>query len=105
VFARLHTLDATPEEYEAGFRLVRDELLPWARESTGFRGAIGLVDHDNGKAMILTLWADHETLVASAPAAERLATLAAEASGAGWRSLENFQVSIFDLPGATPPSD
>ena len=48
MLARLHTIDATPEQYEAGLRIVRDDLLPWARESSGFCGAIGLVDRDTG---------------------------------------------------------
>jgi hypothetical protein len=101
VRARLHTLETTPEDYDAGLALVRDELLPWARESSGFRGAIGLVDPATGKALVLTLWADDESRAAGAAAAERLSSLAAEASGAEWKSIENFHVSIFDVPGAS----
>jgi hypothetical protein len=33
--ARLHTLEATGEQYEAGWRIVRDDLLPWARVEGG----------------------------------------------------------------------
>jgi hypothetical protein len=100
VLARLHTLEATPEEYEAGLRLVKNDLLPWARESSGYCGAIGLVDRDAGKAFLVTLWADEEAREASADAAERLSALAADASGARRGSLQNFEVSIFDVPGA-----
>ena len=60
MLARLHTIDATPEQYEAGLRIVKEDLLPWARESSGYCGAIGLVDRDSGKALLLTLWADDE---------------------------------------------
>ena len=72
MLARLHTIDSTPEQYEAGLRIVRDDLLPWARESSGFCGAIGLVDPDTGKSLLLTLWADEEARTASAiaPATE-----------------------------------
>jgi hypothetical protein len=101
VRARLHTIDTSPEEYEAGLALVRDELLPWARESSGFCGAIGLVDPETGKALFLTLWADDESLAAGAGAAERLSALAADATGARRRSIENFEVSLFDVPGST----
>ena len=48
MLARLHTIDSTPEQYEAGLRIVRDDLLPWARESSGFCGAIGLVERGTG---------------------------------------------------------
>ena len=97
VFARLHTLETTPEQYEEGLQLVRDQLLPWARESSGFRGLIGLVDRAHGKALVLTLWADAEALALSADAADRLSALAAEASGAERRALESFEVSLLEL--------
>jgi hypothetical protein len=56
VFARLHTLATTPEQYDVGLELVRDELLPWARESSGYCGLSGLVNRATGKALVLTLW-------------------------------------------------
>ncbi len=97
MLARLHTLEATPEQYEAGFGIVQNDLLPWARESTGFCGAIGLVDRDSGQALLLTLWADEEARSTSAEAAERLSSLAAAASGAHRESIANFDVSLFEV--------
>jgi hypothetical protein len=38
VFARLHTIETTQEQFELGLQIVKDELLPWARESSGFCG-------------------------------------------------------------------
>ena len=99
MLARLHMLDVSPEEYEAGLRIVRDDLLPWSRESSGFCGAIGLVDREGGKAVLLTLWADEEARAESAAAAERLSALAADATGARRESIQNFEISIFDVPG------
>jgi hypothetical protein len=99
VRARLHTIDTKPGGYEAGLALVVDELLPWARESSGFCGAIGLVDAESGKALVLTLWADEQSLQAGASAALNLSSLAADASGARWVSIENFDVPFFDVPG------
>ena len=96
----MHTLEATPDQYEAGWQIVRDDLLPWARESTGFCGAIGLVDRENGKALLVTLWTDDETRAESAEAADRFSTLAADASGAKRGALENFDVSLLDVVGA-----
>jgi heme-degrading monooxygenase HmoA len=97
VFARLHTLETTEEQYEEGLRLVRDELLPWARESSGFRGLIGLVDPERTRALVLTFWADEESFRRSAGAGDELSMLAAEASGANRRSLQDYEVSIFDV--------
>jgi hypothetical protein len=101
MLARLHTLEATPEQYEAGLRIVKDDLLPWARESSGFCGAIGLVDRDSGKALLLTLWSDEEARTNSAAAADRLSSLAANATGARRQSIDDFDVSIFDVIDGT----
>jgi hypothetical protein len=101
MLARLHTIDATPDQYEAGLRIVKDDLLPWARESSGFCGAIGLVDREGGKALLLTLWADEEARTNSAAAADRLSSLAANATGARRESIDDFEVSIFDVVAGT----
>ena len=70
MFARVHTLETGPEEYERGYQMVRDVLLPWARESTGFCGLIGLVDEERQKSLVITLWADEVSAEASASAGD-----------------------------------
>jgi hypothetical protein len=76
---------------------VRDELLPWASESSGYRGLIGLTDRRHGRTLVLTLWADEAALEASAGAADRLSRLASEYSGATRRGLDSYEVSLFDV--------
>ncbi len=97
-YARIHRLETTPEQYEEGRAIVTEQLLPWARESTGYRGLIGLVDRENGQSLVLTLWADEEAFERSSQAGDRLSAAAAEASGATRRALESYEVTIFDLP-------
>jgi len=101
VFARVHEIETTREQYEIGLRIVRDEFLPWARDSTGFRGLIGLADESRERAFVVTLWADKDALDASADAGERLSRLASEVSGSNRRALESYEVTIFELPGST----
>jgi hypothetical protein len=48
MLARLHRLTTTTTQYEAGLRMVQNDLLPWARESDGYCGAIGLVNPAHG---------------------------------------------------------
>jgi hypothetical protein len=104
VFARLHTLATTPEQAERGLEIIESVYLPWARDCTGFRGLIRLVDTKTGKTLVLTLWADEAALGASAPAAEDFALRIAEASGATYRLLEDFEVSLLDVDAdAVPP--
>ena len=104
MFARLHTLTTTPEQAERGREIVSSVYLPWARECTGFRGLIRLVDAENGKMLVFTLWADEAAREATAASAEDFALRIAEASGATYRLLEEFEVSLFDVdPGANDP--
>jgi len=97
VFARLHTIETSREQHEVGLEIVRNEYLPWLRDSTGFRGLIGLVDEEHEKALVITLWADEAALAASADVGDRLSRLAATASGSTRRSLESFQVTLFEV--------
>ncbi len=104
MLARLHRLRATASQYEAGLKMVREDLLPWARESDGYCGAVGLVNRETGEALLVTLWADEETRGKSAEAAERLSSMAALASGADQESLDDFEVSIVELVAPQPPT-
>jgi hypothetical protein len=97
VFARLHTLEASREQHELGLEIVRDQYLPWVRDSTGFRGLIGLADEERGKAIVITLWADQTALDDSFAAGDKLSRLASAASGTTRRSLESFEVTLFDV--------
>ena len=97
MFARVHTLETTPEQHDAGLEIIRSELLPWTSESTGFRGLIGLMDRAGGTALVITLWADEESLQASEQAGDKLSALTAEATGATRRSLDDYEVTVFEL--------
>ena len=101
MLARLHRLSTTPDQFETGLRMVQDDLLPWARESDGYCGALGVVNRETGQAFLLTLWADEESRTKSAEAAERLSSIAALASGAELEAVENLDVSIVDLLPST----
>jgi hypothetical protein len=93
----MHTLQTSPEVHDRGLELVRNQILPWLRDSTGFRGLIRLDNRTEGKTLVVTLWADEDALRASADAAERLTALAVDTSGATREGLEEFDVTFFDL--------
>lgn len=97
MFARVHTLETTPEQHDRGVEIVRDQLLPWLRESTGFRGLIRLADRAAGKTLVVTLWADEESRRASAQASDQLSGLTVLTTGAKRLALEEFDVTFFDL--------
>ena len=99
MFARLHTIDVTKEQHEEGLQIVRDQFLPWTRDSSGFRGLIGLVDQAREQALVLTLWSDRAALDASSQAGDELSRLASEVTGSTRRSLETYVVRVFEVPG------
>jgi heme-degrading monooxygenase HmoA len=93
----MHILQTSPEAHDRGLELVRDQILPWLRDSTGFRGLIRLANRAGGKTLVVTLWADEDSFQASAEAAERLTALATDTSGARRQGLEEFDVTFFDV--------
>jgi hypothetical protein len=95
VFARLHVLETTPEQSERGLELVRDQLLPWLRDSTGYRGPIRL--SDARETLVISLWADEESLQASAEAGDHLTELTAANVGATRLAVEQYEATLFDL--------
>jgi hypothetical protein len=97
VYARLHVLQTTPEQDDHGLEIVREQLLPWLRDSTGYRGLIRLADPAAGKTLVITLWADEESLRASAEAGERFSDLTAETTGATRLALEQYEATLFDV--------
>jgi hypothetical protein len=97
VYARLHVLQTTPQQHDHGLEIVRDQLLPWLRDSTGYRGLIRLADPAAGKTLVITLWADEESLRASAEAGDRLSELTAETTGATRLALEQYEATLFDV--------
>jgi heme-degrading monooxygenase HmoA len=97
VFARVHVLQTSPEQSDAGLEIFREQLLPWLRDASGYRGLIRLVDRGNGKTLVISLWSDEQALQASTEAGERLAELTAETVGATRLAVEQYEATIFDV--------
>jgi heme-degrading monooxygenase HmoA len=97
VFARVHVLQTTPEQSEAGLQIFREQLRPWLRDASGYRGLIRLEDKESGKTLVITLWADAAALEASHDAGEQLAELTAENTGAKRLAIELYEASLFDV--------
>lgn len=97
MFARLHVLQATPEQSEAGLRIFEEQLRPWLRDASGYRGMVRLEDKASGKTLVITFWADEASLEASQQAGEELAELTAENTGAQRLGIESYEATLFDL--------
>jgi hypothetical protein len=60
VIARVTTFEGDPERMAEGVRIYREEVVPWLRDSTGFRGVIILVDHENERGLGISFWTTME---------------------------------------------
>ena len=54
--AAMSTLTGSVEALEEVSRLASESVGPWLREYEGYRGTFVFVDHDAGKARLVTLW-------------------------------------------------
>jgi hypothetical protein len=72
VIARVTTFEGDPERMEEGVRIYREQVVPWLRDSTGFRGVIIMIDRENDQAMGVSFWT---TLEAASDAFASGATL------------------------------
>jgi len=96
-FARVHMLETTREQHDEGLAAVTEEILPWLRETTGFRGLIRLADPETGKVLVITLWATEQDRSDSAEAAKKFTELTATGVGAAWLRVDDYDVSLYDV--------
>ena len=60
MYARVTTFEGDPERLEEGARIFREQVVPWLRDATGFRGVIVMVDRANERALGLSFWTTQE---------------------------------------------
>jgi heme-degrading monooxygenase HmoA len=63
-YARVLTSKAQLDKMDEGMQIVRDSVLPVARQQPGFKGGFWLSDRSTGKIMAITLWATEADLLA-----------------------------------------
>lgn len=97
MFARVHVLQTTPEQSKAGMQIFMEQLRPWLRDASGYRGLIRLEDKESGKTLVISFWADEEALEASHEAGDELAKLTAENTGATRLAVELYEATLVDV--------
>jgi len=81
---------------EAGTASFRNEVAPTVRQDGG-KGAILLIDRENGRAIGVTLWPDEATMRASEEDANRLRAQAAdEIHATAPPRVERYEVAVFE---------
>jgi heme-degrading monooxygenase HmoA len=61
MFARVQTVHQPAEKLDELTTLAREQI-PAAHELPGFRGFYYLIDRDNGKALVISIWETEENL-------------------------------------------
>lgn len=99
VFARISTLEGSPDQIDEGLRYVRENVLPQISQQDGFRGMVALADRQSGKTLGVTFWESEEALRASEEAADRLRADSAEAMSDTIAGVERYEVGFFEMSG------
>lgn len=95
MFARVSTLQGSPDGVEAGIASAREEVWPGVQKLEGCKGMIALGDRTSGKMIAITLWETEDALKASEEAATQLRDASAETASAQVANVERFEV-VFD---------
>ena len=85
-----------PDQIDEGIRIFRQDVLPWLRDSSGFRGWIALVDRENERSIGITFWADEEVARDPEMSGGTLRDAVAEGVGTQSRGTEFFEVVVFE---------
>jgi heme-degrading monooxygenase HmoA len=97
VFARVLHLSGAPADIEAGVEVYREQILPWARDVTGFRGYIVLLEREEGRALAMSLWESQEAMLAFEASGQRFRGMVAETSGIELGAVESYEVAMLEL--------
>jgi heme-degrading monooxygenase HmoA len=70
--ARVTKVKAPPESVDQATQVIRDQVLPRARELPGFKGILSLANRETGDGWSATLWESKEAMAASDEAADSM---------------------------------
>ena len=66
MYGRLTTVQLHPDKVDEATRIWREEVLPLAEQTEGFRGVLVFGDRSSGKGGAITLWETEAAMQASA---------------------------------------
>ncbi len=92
MFARVTTVQGPVDRLDEATRMIQEQVIPAARQMSGFRGGYWLGDRQTGKAIAVILWEDEEAVRASEEAMAQSRSQGAQAIGATIQSVEEYEV-------------
>ena len=92
MFARVTTVQGPVDRLDEAARMIQEQVIPAARQMSGFKGAYWLANRQAGTVLAVALWESQEALRASAAAMEQSRTQSTQAFGATIQSVEEYEV-------------
>jgi quinol monooxygenase YgiN len=92
--ARMSLLEGPPDKIDEARRYAEEEILPQQRQAPGFRGFVALVDRQNGRSKLISLWESQEALRSSEEQASQLRQRAAEGASGRIVGVERYEVAV-----------
>ena len=95
--ARVTKFTVEPSRIDDANEYYRSTVLAQARELTGFKGGVALVDRDGGNVFSFTLWESAEAMHASEEAGNRLRGQAATDLEFSTPVVERYEVGVLEI--------
>ena len=96
MFARVTTYSGAPENIDRALATYREQVLPWVRDATGFRGLVVLLDREREEGMALTFWTDEAALRDNVASGAALRDEIAEAAETPIVAVRSYEVLAAD---------
>src|SRR5579859_4342994 len=96
MFVRLTRVQNQLDRLDDGIANYQQQLLPRARELSGFDGAVLLVDRTSGAGISVTFWGTEDALRTSEQGAETLRTQASQTTGATVGDIDRFELVVVE---------
>src|SRR5918993_1235729 len=100
MYARLTTIEGSPDKMDDATRHVQEQTLPQLQQMDGFKGFVALGDRNSGKLLGVAFWESEEALRATEEAVSSVRSGAAEATDGTVARVEQYEVIVFEAPSS-----
>ena len=97
MYARMSTLEGSPNEMDEGLRDIREDVLPILQQQEGFKGFIALGNRQSGELIGLTFWESEQAMQESEEVGDRARSDTAEDTGDAIVDVERYEVGLFEM--------
>jgi heme-degrading monooxygenase HmoA len=99
MFARMTTLQGSPDQVEPAIESIHAEVLPGVKDLDGFDHILALVDRSAGKMVAITFWESEAAMRASEEVANRLRESASTGTANEIAGVDRFEVVVDSRSG------